>query len=84
MINRLTGIASALRVLGGGLTISGGEPLVQIAFIRRILSAAKKMSLHTAIETSGYLGDRVEDTYLSNVDLILLDIKVQTRTPIAT
>ena len=33
------------------------------------------MSLHTAIETSGYLGDRVDDSYLSNLDLILLDIK---------
>ena len=33
------------------------------------------MGLHTAIETSGYLGDRADDSYLSNVDLILLDIK---------
>ena len=61
--------------LDGGLTISGGDPLVQIAFTRRILSAAKKMGLHTAIETSGYLGDRVDDSYLSTLDLILLDIK---------
>ena len=75
MIHRLAGFASALRALDGGLTISGGDPLVQIAFTRRILSAAKKMGLHTAIETSGYLGDRVDDGYLSNLDLILLDIK---------
>jgi pyruvate formate lyase activating enzyme len=33
------------------------------------------MGLHTAIETSGYLGDRVDDNYLANLDLILLDIK---------
>ena len=57
VIGRLAGFASALGALDGGLTISGGEPLVQIAFTRRILSAAKKMGLHTAIETSGYLGD---------------------------
>ena len=75
VIGRLAGFASALRALDGGLTISGGDPLVQIAFTRRILSAAKKMGLHTAIETSGYLGDRVDDNYLSNLDLILLDIK---------
>jgi len=74
-IDRLAGFASALRELDGGLTISGGEPLAQIAFTRRILSAAKKMGLHTAIETSGYLGDRVDDSYLSTLDLILLDIK---------
>ena len=75
VIDRLAGFASALRALDGGLTISGGEPLVQIAFTRRILSAAMKMGLHTAIETSGYLGDRVDDGYLANLDLILLDIK---------
>ena len=75
VIDRLAGLVSALGALDGGLTISGGEPLVQIAFTRRILSAAKKMGLHTAIETSGYLGDRVDDSYLSDLDLILLDIK---------
>ena len=75
VIDRLAGFASALDALDGGLTISGGEPLVQIAFTRRILSAVKRMGLHTAIETSGYLGDRVDDSYLSNLDVILLDIK---------
>ena len=33
------------------------------------------MGLHTAIETSGYLGDRVDERYLANLDLVLLDIK---------
>ena len=75
VIDRLADLASALGALGGGLTISGGEPLVQIAFTRRILSAAKMMGLHTAIETSGYLGDCVDDSYLANLDLILLDFK---------
>jgi pyruvate formate lyase activating enzyme len=75
VIDRLAGFASALHALDGGLTISGGEPLVQLAFTQRIFSAAQKMGLHTAIETSGYLGDRVDDAYLSTLDLILLDIK---------
>jgi pyruvate formate lyase activating enzyme len=75
IIDRLAGFAPALRALGGGLTISGGEPMVQLAFTRRILAAAKKMRRHTAIETSGYLGDRVDDKYLENLDLVLLDIK---------
>ena len=75
VIHRLAGFATALSALDGGLTISGGEPLVQLAFTRRIFAAAKKMGLHTAIETSGYLGDHVDGTYLSNLDLILLDIK---------
>jgi pyruvate formate lyase activating enzyme len=75
VLDRLGSFASALRELGGGLTISGGEPLVQSAFTRRILAGAKDFGLHTAIETSGYLGDRADDRYLSALDLVLLDIK---------
>jgi len=75
VIDRLGDFAPALRTLDGGLTISGGEPMVQLSFTRRILGAAKRMGLHTAIETSGFLGDRADDRYLSNIDLVLLDIK---------
>jgi pyruvate formate lyase activating enzyme len=75
VIDRLGDFAPALRTLDGGLTISGGEPMVQLSFTRRILGAAKSMGLHTAIETSGFLGDRADDRYLSNLDLVLLDIK---------
>jgi pyruvate formate lyase activating enzyme len=75
VIDRLGTFAPALRSLDGGLTISGGEPMVQLAFTRRILAAAKEMGLHTAIETSGFLGDRVDEKYLSCLDLVLLDIK---------
>jgi pyruvate formate lyase activating enzyme len=75
VIDRLGGFASALRALDGGLTISGGEPMVQLAFTRRILAGAKKLGIHTAIETSGFLGDRADDRFLSVLDLVLLDIK---------
>ena len=75
VIDRLSSFATALRALDGGLTISGGEPMVQLAFTRRILAGAKKMGLHTAIETSGFLGDRADDNFLSCLDLVLLDIK---------
>jgi len=75
VLDRLSGFAPSLIKLGGGLTISGGEPMVQLAFTRRIFQGAKKMGLHTAIETSGFLGDRVDESYLSAVDLFLLDIK---------
>ena len=75
VVDRLGQFASALRALDGGLTISGGEVMVQLAFTKRILAGAKQMGLHTAIETSGFLGDRVDDSYLSVLDLVLLDIK---------
>jgi pyruvate formate lyase activating enzyme len=75
VIDRLGDFAPALRSLQGGITISGGEPMVQLAFTRRILAAAKEMGLHTAIETSGFLGDRADEKFLSVLDLVLLDIK---------
>jgi pyruvate formate lyase activating enzyme len=75
VLDRLKAFAPALRSLDGGLTISGGEPMVQMEFTRRIFAGAKEMGLHTAIETSGFLGDRVDDRYLSALDLVLLDIK---------
>jgi len=75
VLSRLADFAPALRSLGGGLTISGGEAMVQMAFTRRIFAGAKALGLHTAIQTSGFLGDRVDEDYLSNIDLVLLDIK---------
>ena len=75
VLRRLGEFAPAISSLGGGLTVSGGEPMVQLAFTRRILAGAKKMGLHTAIQTSGFLGDRADEAYLSEIDLVLLDIK---------
>ena len=75
VLRRLGDFAPSIRALGGGLTISGGEPMVQLAFTRRIFAGAKKMGLHTAVQTSGFLGDRADEAYLSAIDLVLLDIK---------
>jgi len=75
VLGRLGEFAPSLVSLGGGLTISGGEPMVQLAFTRRIFQGAKAMGLHTAIETSGFLGDRADESYLSAIDLVLLDVK---------
>jgi pyruvate formate lyase activating enzyme len=75
VIDRLRSFAPALRALKGGLTVSGGEPLVQFKFTARILAGAKQLDLDTAIETSGFLGDRADNEFLSTVDLVLLDIK---------
>jgi pyruvate formate lyase activating enzyme len=74
-VQRLKEFAGPLRHMGGGLTISGGEPLVQLGFTRGLFRAAKEMRLHTALDTSGFLGDRCDDSYLDLVDLVLLDIK---------
>lgn len=59
----------------GGLTISGGEPLMQPDFVEAVFREAKKEGIHTALDTSGYLGYKASDSLLANVDLVLLDIK---------
>lgn len=70
-------IASVARMLrrGGGVTISGGEPMVQPAFVASLLAGCKALGLHTALDTSGFLGAKAPDALLSLVDLVLLDIK---------
>jgi pyruvate formate lyase activating enzyme len=64
-----------MQITGGGVTISGGEPLVQAPFVCRLLRACKERGLHTVLDTNGYLGHRMSDEDLSLVDLVLLDIK---------
>lgn len=64
-----------LRIMAGGFTLSGGEPLMQDRFAVKLLTAAKKMGIHTALDTTGYLGSRLSDAELGAIDLVLLDIK---------
>jgi pyruvate formate lyase activating enzyme len=64
-----------LKVMGGGLTLSGGEPLMQDRFAVKLLAAARAMDIHTTIETNGYLGDRLSDAELDTIDLVMLGIK---------
>ena len=64
-----------LKVMNGGLTLSGGEPLMQHRFAVKLLAAVKKMGIHTAIETNGYFGEHVTDAELGDIDMVLLGIK---------
>jgi len=64
-----------IKVAGGGVTISGGEPLQQPAFTRELLRRCHDLRLHTALDTSGMLGDRADDALLDATDLVLLDLK---------
>ena len=64
-----------LQAMSGGFTLSGGEPLMQDRFAVKLLAAAHRMGIHTALDTNGSLGDRLSDTELENIDLVLLDIK---------
>jgi pyruvate formate lyase activating enzyme len=64
-----------LKAMSGGLTVSGGEPLMQRRFVVKLFSAAKLMGIHTALDTNGYYGDTLSDADLGAIDLVLLDIK---------
>ena len=68
----------SLQTTKGGLTISGGEPLMQHQFVLRVFAAAKEMGVHTALDSNGYLGDRLADSDLPSIDLVLLDLKAMT------
>lgn len=64
-----------LKIMSGGFTLSGGEPLMQHRFAVKLLTAAKQMGIHTALDTNGYYGERLSDAELEVVDLVLLDLK---------
>ena len=64
-----------LKVMSGGFTLSGGEPLMQHRFAVKLFRAAKAMGIHTALDTNGYYGDRLADDELEAIDLVLLDLK---------
>ena len=75
VVKRIKRYKPIFKASGGGLTISGGEPLFQIAFARRVLKEVHDAGIHTAIDTSGYRGARLRDEDLDNIDLVLLDVK---------
>ena len=64
-----------LRAMAGGFTLSGGEALMQHRFTVKLLTAARELGIHTALDTNGYYGERLSDQELEVADLVLLDIK---------
>lgn len=60
---------------GGGVTVSGGEPLLQWEFVSELLKVCKERGLHTALDTAGYSSWHIIERVLEYVDLVLFDIK---------
>ncbi|MBE5798899.1 MAG: glycyl-radical enzyme activating protein [Clostridiales bacterium] len=71
---RLHKDADVYALSGGGVTFSGGEPLMQWNFVRAVLD--RLHGVHTAIETSGFASDAVFEDAMARLDLIMLDWKV--------
>ena len=62
-------------IQGGGVTLTGGEPLLQAEFVKEYFSLCRKAGLHTALDTSGCLLTPAAKAALEHTDLVLLDIK---------
>ena len=66
----------------GGITVTGGEPLLQVEFLTELFTLAKREGIHTCIDTSGITYNPANKAYLEKldclmelVDLVMLDIK---------
>ena len=61
---------------GGGVTFSGGEPLMQPEFLKVLLKQCKEEELHTVLDTTGYASPEIFDAIFDDVDLFLYDLKL--------
>ena len=75
MVKKIERYADLFKATGGGITFSGGESMMQPAFVSRVFHAAKQMGVHTCLDTSGFLGASYTDDMVDDIDLCLLDVK---------
>src|SRR5688572_3376846 len=68
----------SLNTMNGGLTISGGEPLLQHRFVTNVFKGVHAAGIHVALETNGNLGSRLTDEDFDSIDLVLLGLKAFT------
>jgi pyruvate formate lyase activating enzyme len=62
---------------GGGLTVSGGEPLLQPGFVRELFERCREAGIHTCVETSGHAPAQALREVLPHSDYVLFDLKLQ-------
>ena len=60
---------------GGGVTFSGGEPLMQPGFLSALLKVCRKQEIHTVVDTSGFASWNVLERIRADVDIFLYDLK---------
>ncbi len=73
---RLVRGASFLKESGGGVTFSGGEPLMQSEFLAEMLTRLRREQIHTAVETSGFSDPAIFRQVADRCDLIIMDLKL--------
>jgi pyruvate formate lyase activating enzyme len=75
LIKKIRPYRNYFKASGGGVTISGGEPLLQPRFAAQLLKRCKEEGFHTALDTSGYAHISAAAPALEHTDLVLLDLK---------
>lgn len=75
LITEIKKYRSYMRFSGGGVTVTGGEPLMQPEFVTEIFKQCQALGIHTALDTSGYVPLEAAQPVLDYTDLVLLDIK---------
>ena len=61
---------------GGGVTFSGGEPLMQFDFLKEVLQLCKQEAIHTAVDTTGFVSQKRIEEIAPLIDLFLYDVKL--------
>ncbi len=74
-IRRIDRYRAIFRASGGGVTFTGGEAMQQLAYIENLVDHCQERGIHTALDTSGFLGAHADDDFLSKLNLVLLDVK---------
>jgi pyruvate formate lyase activating enzyme len=75
LIQEIQKYTSYLNASGGGVTVSGGEPLMQPHFVAEIFRQCQAIGVHTTLDTSGYCDLAVAQSVIAATDLVLLDVK---------
>lgn len=74
-VDELRKYQHGLKMMAGGFTLSGGEPLMQHRFAARLIAETKRLGIHTTVETNGFFADRLSDAEFDNIDLVMLGLK---------
>lgn len=64
-----------IRASGGGITVTGGEPLLQADFVAGLFEESHRIGVHTALDTNGFAPRERAEPVLDHTDLVLLDLK---------
>nr|WP_307991203.1 pyruvate formate-lyase-activating protein [uncultured Niameybacter sp.] len=75
LIRDIVKYKSFMKFSGGGITVSGGEPLLQPEFVKDLFMKCKQEDIHTCLDTSGFVSIEKANPVLDYTDLVLLDIK---------